>query len=196
MNMKYDNDTLLERFAAAITENPQGSIEDHLETIGISKSSFYRIFGSKAGFEHKLKRKIQVTLRDIICTSGTNFDDSYEGLELIIKAHVSNKDIICLLCFNPSYLELNNENSYEHEINYWIPYKKALDAFFLKGQKKGDFKFNLTQAEVANHFLFTTAGVITAMKNGDIPANNIVDKIKRLFLSGVESKENEYVSIV
>lgn len=188
MVTKFDCDRLLKRLAAAITENPQGSIKDQMNAAGISETLFYRIFDSKDGFEHKLKMKTRAVLSDIICISGSSFDSYYEGLKLVIEAHVVHKEIICFLCLNPFSLCYDNDDIYEQEVNYWIPYKKALEAFFVKGGKKGDFKFEFNQEELTNYLLLTIVATVTMKKNEELSTEDLVGKAEQLFLYGVAGR--------
>lgn len=186
---KYDTDTVIKDFARSIVNNPQGNLKDHIDAVGISNATFYRIFGSKIDFEYKLKKKIQVVLSEIICISGSSFDDYYIGLRLIIEAHISNREIICLLCTNPTYQEFSGGDPYDYEFNYWIPYQKALNVFFQKSQSKGGFTLKCEPRMLTIHFLFTIVGVISAAMNGDIAEKNIAKEIEELFLHGVSSKK-------
>ena len=187
---KYDIDTVIKNFALSIVNNPQGNLKDHIDAVGISNATFYRIFSSKIDFEYKLKKKIQAVLSEIICISGSSFDDYYVGLRLIIEAHISNREIICLLCTDPTYQEFSTDDLYDYEFNYWIPYKKALNDFFRKSQNRGDLKLKCEPQMLTIHFIFTIVGVVSAAMNGDIAEKSVAKEIEELFLHGVSNKEN------
>ena len=64
---------------------------------------------------------------------------------------------------------------------------KAIDAFFLEGQRKGFFKIDFSVQALSELFMATICGMIDAERRGRIAPSCIEDTIEKFFLNGALS---------
>jgi TetR/AcrR family transcriptional regulator, mexCD-oprJ operon repressor len=173
--MKPTNeDHLLKLLAIAIVENPRSTIKELAETVGISKATLHRFCGTRKNLEQILLEKADTSLKSIIEISESNFNDYRVGVKKLINAHYENKEFLRFSCtLQPSIDEI-----------YWIPYLKAIDSFFLNGQKDGAFKIDFNVTVLSEIFITIICGMIDSERRGRIAPNGIIDTFENFFLHG------------
>ena len=134
MNSTSDDNKLLKNLSVAIVDNPRGTTKELAEAIGISKATLHRIYGTRENMENILMEKASNAVKSIISITEIDFVDYKEGIKILLKAHYENKEFLTFVC---GY-QLGVEDE------YWNDYFKALDSFFLKGQKSGVFKIDFS----------------------------------------------------
>ena len=83
---------------------------------------------------------------------------------------------------NILFLHVRMHSSIENE--YWVPYMKAIDSFFLNGQKKGSFKIDFNVSVLSELFISIICGMIDAERRGRIASSGIEEVFEKFFLYG------------
>jgi len=172
MNLSFNEEKLLKSLALSIVDNPRGTFKILAESVGISKATLHRQFGTRENLESVLMEKVRESVRNIIEVAENKHEDFEESVRILIDIHFQNKEFL-------RYIGSQTCSDTE----YWNHYTKALDSFFLAGQKQGVFSLDFT-VPVLTDFLYTTIfGVIESERKGRIASNTIVETIEKLFLN-------------
>ena len=97
---------------------------------------------------------------------------------------------------NILFLHVRMHSSIENE--YWVPYMKAIDSFFLNGQKKGAFKIVFNVSDLSELFISVICGMIDVEGRKRIASNGI-EVLEKFFLYGAleirQSNFKKYINI-
>ena len=94
---------------------------------------------------------------------------------MLLDAHYENKEFLTFVC--------GYQLSAEDE--YWNDYFKALDSFFLKGQKAGAFKIDFSVPALTEIFVASFAGMIEAERKGRVGSSYMIDNLENILLYGL-----------
>ena len=174
-----NEDKLLKQIAVAITENPRRTTKELAEAVGISKATLHRFCGTRENLEIMLVNKLEQILPQIISIAESEYDNYIFGLRELINIHFENREYLFFSC---SMQTCTIENS------YWNSYMKALDNFFLKGQKAGDFKIEISNSILTEIFVSTFGSLFYAELRGRVASNGITEICEKMFLFGASTK--------
>jgi TetR/AcrR family transcriptional repressor of mexCD-oprJ operon len=76
----------------------------------------------------------------------------------------------------------SGRNIYENK--YWDSYISALDGFFLKGQKEGFFRLEMSSQMLTELFVSMICGMIDAEHRNRVASAGMVDRMAEFFLEG------------
>ena len=169
-----DKDKRLKLLAIAIADNPRRTTKELAEAIGISKATFHRCYGTRENLMNILIEKSNEYLENIIKVSEAPYDDFKEGVRALINAYYDNKEYLIFIC-GTQICDKDSECT---------KYYKAIDSFFLRGQKEGFFKIDISIHALTEIFISNIFSMIDAERRGRIATNNILDVIENMFLYG------------
>lgn len=176
MNTKYSDEELLKKIARAMVQNPRSTIKELAESSGISNATLYRFCGSKENLDNILLQKGENILDEIIEIANKKFDDYALGLEELANVHYKHNEILQLLYS----LQITCSESKN------IAYFKALDNFFLEGQKQGEFRIDFNTSFLTTVFTSSVYGVINAKHLGRIASVGMEDNFIEFFMTGIK----------
>lgn len=170
-----DNDDLLKKIAIAIVENPRSTIKELAEASGISNATLHRFCGTRENLENILLQRAEMAIEFILSTVEKEYDDYALGLKDLIKAHCNEHEFLQAL------FALQSSCSKEK----FFPYFKAMDDFFLRGQKQGTFRIDINVSFLTTIFYSSVYGLINAERQGRIAKMGMEDSFVDFFLSGI-----------
>lgn len=175
------NDTEIVRsLAAAIADNPCHTLKELAESVGISKATLHRLYGTRENIEKSIMEHALKSLESIIDITNNLDGDFTTQLRLLIKAHVDNSEFLRYIYLtNPSKAE-----KYDLE-KYSCAYGDSVDKFFFKGQKQGVFKIDFGAQLLSELFITSIFGLMNAQRNGKVPQRGMCEIFERFFLYGV-----------
>ncbi|WP_319403787.1 winged helix-turn-helix transcriptional regulator [uncultured Anaeromusa sp.] len=174
MNTTANEEQLLKQLAATIVEKPRSTIKELAESVGISKATLHRFCGTRENLQQILTEKSRESLDSIIKVAQKDYQSYQDGIRHLVNIHYENKEYLIFTCGMHSSIE----NA------YWVPYMKAIDSFFLNGQKKGAFKIDFNVAVLSELFISVICGMIDAEKRKRIASNGIEEVLEKFFLYG------------
>lgn len=175
MNSTNEDIELLKKLAVTIVYNPRSTTKELAESVGISKATLHRIYGTRDNLENVLMEKATGSVKSIIAVTEIEFEDYKEGIKTLLKVHYENKEFLTFVC---GY-QLGTEDE------YWSDYFKALDNFFLKGQKAGVFKIDVSVPALTEIFVASFSGMIEAERKGRVASNSILNDLENVLLYGL-----------
>lgn len=170
-----NNDDLLKKIAVAMVENPRSTIKELAEASGISNATLHRFCGTRENLENILLQRAESTIEFILATVEKEYDDYTLALRELIKAHCNDHEFLQVL------FTLQSSCSKEK----YLPYFKAMDNFFLRGQKQGAFRIDINVSFLTTVFSSGIYGLINAERQGRIAKVGMEDSFVDFFLSGI-----------
>lgn len=174
MNNVADDSKLIKKLAVAMTEFPGATLKEIAEAADISKATLHRLYGTRENLEAILTQKANETLNAFVAVTAIDYDDFRIGIRRLIE--VSN-DISELL----GYIFVRQSNL---DSEFWKGYYKALDNFFLKGQKKGFIRIDFPVPFLSEVFIATACCLPEAERRGRIASDCTDDLFEDFFLNG------------
>lgn len=173
--MNANEEQLLKKLAVVIIENPRYNTKELAEAVGISKATLHRFCGSRENLMKMIMDESKKALENIICVANSRIENYDECIFKLIDAHFVNKEYLIFACGIQSGLD--NE--------YWESYIKAIDTFFLNGQKMGIFRIDFGVPMLSEMFMAMICGVIDAQRRGRLGTFMIKENILDFYLNGV-----------
>lgn len=170
------DDKYLKLLAVATVSNPRGTTKDLAEAVGISKATFHRLYGTRENLINILQQKCKDFIDNIIKVAEVPYDDYKKGLHALIESHYEGNEYLLFTCSTQGY-----------DINEMDDYSKAIDLFFLRGQKKGSFKIDISAQALTEFFVSNVCIMIDAQRRGRIASANMLETIEKIFLYGASS---------
>ncbi|HBJ1646783.1 winged helix-turn-helix domain-containing protein [Clostridium botulinum] len=178
MSSATNDNKLLKDIAVVIVENPRSNMKDLAESVGISKATLHRLYGTRENLESILMKKASESVEDIISICERDFNDYSEGIRLLIQSHYENKEFLTFIC------------GYQYcvEDKYWSNYFKAIDKFFLNGQKSGEVRIDVSVSALTELFIASFSGMIDAERRGRVASSSMLETLENFFLYGSLNK--------
>jgi TetR/AcrR family transcriptional repressor of mexCD-oprJ operon len=171
-----DESELLKRLATALVDKPRSTIKELAEALGMSKATLHRFCGTRENLEAMIASKAQEALLRIIVITQHDFPDYKVGLTEIIAVHYQEYELL--------RLQFSLQACADEAV--WTPYMKAVDAFFLKGQKQGAFRIDFSVAFLSEVFIASICGLIDAERRGRVAKSGMAEAFEDFFLKGTQ----------
>lgn len=176
MTLTYEENDLIKRIAVAMSENPRSTIKELAELVGVSKATLHRFCGTRKNLEDMLMQRAEVAMVELTKSAEKEYDDYITGLKELITAHYKEYEIL--------RWGFSSQNSCQEERYY--PYLKALNSFFLKGQKQGAFRIDFSVEFLSTMFISSIYGLIDAERKGRVAKMGTLESFKDFFLKGIQ----------
>lgn len=181
MRLSNQETELLKQLAVATVEKPRSTIKELAEAVGISKATLHRFCGTRENLEVMLAERVTRALNTIIDAAEKDYDDYKIGLGELIIAHYEEKEFLLY--------HFNMQSCMDEE--YWMPYSKAVDSFFLNGQKQGAFRLDFGVVFLSEMFTTGICGLIESERRGRIGKSGMSKAFEDFFLRGTLNTEKQ-----
>lgn len=176
MNNVDNDNKCIKKLAVAMTVNPGATIKEIAEAAGISKATLYRLYGTRENLESSLIEAANIALNAFVeIAEGDYHVDFKEGIRLFIANHSD-----CDELFNYMFVLHGNL-----EDEFWKRYYKAIDTFFLKGQKRGVFRIDLPIQFLSEIFVAVACGISDAQRRGRVAVSGADELFEEFLLNGI-----------
>ncbi|MEG0134187.1 MAG: hypothetical protein RR844_01470 [Clostridium sp.] len=100
MSSISEDNKLLKNLSVAIVDNPRGTTKELAESVGISKATLHRTYGTRDNLETILMKKASEAVENIISITEMDFEDYKEGVKILLKGLLAYVIISLLLLCN------------------------------------------------------------------------------------------------
>ncbi|WP_042354779.1 TetR/AcrR family transcriptional regulator [Bacillus rubiinfantis] len=176
MVLTHSNDALIKRVALAMAENPRYTFKELAEVSGVSKATLHRLCGTRENLESILLNKAEITIESIINAAEMDHENYIDGLRNLIFTFYDEQEIFRWLFSRPC----------SGAEKYYNPYFTALESFFLRGQKQGVFRIELSVEFLATIFTSSIVALIDAERTGRVAKMGTKEAFVDFFLSGIK----------
>lgn len=176
--MTTNDEQLIKLLAVAVVDNPRSTLKELAESVGISKATLHRFCGTRDKLEILLKQKSYASMQYVVEVAEKDYTDYVDGVKSLIDAHFRSKEYLRYSC---SFINCSED---EH----WLRYAKAIDSFFLRAQKQGVIRIDLSVPTLTDLLLSVIYGVFDSERRGRIASNYMIETVETSFLHGVLNK--------
>lgn len=170
----------LKKLALAFCINPRRTAKELAEAAGISKATFYRIYGSRDNLSRLLSEKAREKVSFLMELVNEEEGDSKSRL----------RDIICCCCDNKEYLMLLCYGNVTGSIDSWCQetYTRQMTDFFLRGQKSGAFRVDIPASVMTELFAGAMWSLFEGECHGRVASASLPTYWETFFLHGIENQ--------
>ncbi|MFJ4142885.1 TetR/AcrR family transcriptional regulator [Pseudomonas sp. NPDC089734] len=184
MDLPAADEKLLKALAVALVDHPAGTFKDIAQAAGVSKATLNRFCGTRNNLIEILLNHGCVLMNKVIEQADLEQAAPLEALDRLIDGHLTHREILVFLCFQwrPDSLDESCGGS------RWIPYSDALDAFFLRGQREGVFRIDISAPVLTETFASLLFGLVDAERRGRVARAGMAPLLMQFFLQGAAVK--------
>ncbi len=170
---------LLNVLATAMVNRPRATMGELAELAGVSRATLNRHCGTRERLNRRLESHARGTLERLTRSAALQRLEPREALRELIREHLAHRDLLALLMS-----EQNPGHRAGHGNPSWQSYIEALDAFFLRGQRKGVFRIDISAATFSELFVALIYGMVDAERRGRAASAGLSGTLEELFLHG------------
>lgn len=174
-----DRENELKKLAVAFYSVPKGTAKELADAAGISKATFYRIYGSREQLGGLLTEKANGVVRMLLEEMEKNVSDYEAALRRLIELHCREKEYLMYLCYGAVTGTCDTVCQ--------ETYREAVSRFFLRGQKAGAFRIDLPADVMTEVFLGTMGSLFDAENHGRIASAALAATFEKFLLNGISN---------
>ena len=182
--MGLNNDKTLAALAAAMAQQPRGTIQDWASAIGVGRATLFRFCKTRDELVLRLLVHSGERLGAALDRAKVHEGPPRDALTRLIKAQVEHKE---LMAFMLQFWDVEAEKD-PVLAESWQAYEATLDAFFLRGQREGAFRIDITAAALNDTMLWLVIGLMDSERRGRIPRAGLAASIEQLFMTGAAAR--------
>lgn len=173
-----DNDIrLLISLAHVLVTQPRATLQELAQAVGISKASLYRFCRTREQLVEWLVLYSAQTISQMLKTVGLEAGPPLNALTSLIDQHLSHQELTTFL----EYYWRDGDTTLEAQRQQW---QVTMDAFFLRGQREGVFRIDISAPALTELWIATMIGLTDAERRGRIARVGLNTLIKSVFLHG------------
>ena len=184
MEVPAADEKLLKALAIAVVDHPRGTFKDIAQAAGISKATLNRFCGTRDNLIERLLAYGGDVMNQIISDADLTQEPPLEALGRLIEDHLTHREIMVFLIFQwkPDWQDS------EIEASRWRTYSDALDTFFLRGQKEGVFRIDISAAVLTEMFASILFGLVEAERRGRVARAGMGALLTQFFVDGAAAR--------
>lgn len=148
--------------------------------VGISKATLYRFCPTREALVQRLLEHATAMMWKVLEDADLDNGAPTDALTRLIELHLAHRDFMNFLMHYLPPQPAHESDGYEA----WKKHDAKLDAFFLRGQKAGVFRIDLTAACLTDAFITLLFGMAESEGRGRVARLDLPQIIERLFLQG------------
>ncbi|MCD5993421.1 LacI family DNA-binding transcriptional regulator [Pseudomonas sp. CDFA 602] len=184
MELPAADEKLLKALAIAVVDHSDGTLKDIAQAAGVSKATLNRFCGTRANLTEMLLNHASDLMNQMIVDADLQRAPPAEALQRLVDNHLKHREMMAFLVFQwrPDTLDETCGGL------RWRPYIDALDAFFLRGQREGLFRIDVTAAMLMEMFASLLSGLIDAERRGRVARAGMGAVLIQFFLQGAQTR--------
>ncbi|MFJ8472464.1 TetR/AcrR family transcriptional regulator [Kitasatospora sp. NPDC094011] len=176
--MATDRDTVLEAAVGVLSRRPGAHLDEIARAAHISRATLHRLFPGRDALIREVGVLGLRRFAAALDTAAIEQDDAQTALRRLVDAAVPD----AMLC---AFLAGENQLYENDEINdLWEVQIERLHALFLRGQREGVFRVELSAAWLSEAFFDLVAGIGWAIQDGRLAPRDAAFSLAELFLGG------------
>ncbi len=182
MTTLQDDKKTLAALAAALIEQPRATLQELAEAIGVSKATLYRFCGTREDLIGRLLTHGCDSLNQALLDADLATGSARDGLRRLIDGQLAHKELLAFLTYYWQPESLNEQI----QAKSWHEYEVGVDQFFLKGQREGAFRIDISAQAMNEALTWLIVGLVDGARRGRIARANLAQMVESLFLDGAK----------
>lgn len=182
--MNLGDNKMLVRVAAALVKSPGATYQELAAVIGVSRATLYRFCSSRKELVHRLLKHSVTCLTASLHSARLDEGPAEAALLRLIEGQIAHRE---LHAFLTEYWRAEYESDPEIAAESQA-YERTLDAFFLKGQKQGVFRIDVTAAALNETLMWMVIGFMDAERRGRVARASLLPTVQTLFFQGAATQ--------
>lgn len=178
-----DDDRMLAALALALVDNSRATLQDLARAVGVSKATLYRFCRTREELVERLIRHGSDMLDGALSDADLDTGAPIEALRRLITLQLNHRELTVFLVY---YWRPDAELGTEDTVG-WTEYLEKVDAFFLRGQREGVFRIDITAAAMSEVFTSVFCGLVDAERRGRVARAGMPQVIETLFMRGAQT---------
>ncbi|MDH1334617.1 TetR/AcrR family transcriptional regulator [Comamonas thiooxydans] len=182
--MNLNDEQGMAALAAALAYAPGATLQEIATAVGVSRATLYRFCSSREKLVHRLLKHAVTRLAESLQAAKLDEGSPAEALERLLIGEFEHRELHAFMMeFWSKEIEVDTElapacNAYE----------KALDAFFLRGQREGFFRIDIPAAVLNENLTWLLIGLMDAERRGRIARTSVLQTARALFFEGAAQR--------
>lgn len=178
------DDKLASALALALSQRPRANLQQIARSAGISKATLNRIAPTRKAVIAMLMERATTHLQEALAKADLATPPFADALGRL-TANVMQERAFFMFWSMAQWVEILNDQDYAtDEIPIPSSYGKALEEFFLRGQKAGVFRIDLPAKWLVNAYNFTLYAAVESAHRGEIATVGMESLVDKTFLRG------------
>ncbi len=186
MTSSHAEEKLLRALAVAIVQHPRATLLELARSAGVSKATLYRFCRTRKQLIDTLRHYCVEMVGNVIAASALDTAPPLEALRRLTENHLAQKEFSVLLIYHWKPRGTAGENT-DSAWNKSKQYERALDAFFLRGQKEGVFRIDVSAACLTDTYSYMLYGLMESERLGRVARAGLASTLEQLFLTGAHA---------
>lgn len=184
MSEEAGHERLLVALALAMVDQPRATLQELAKAGGVSKATLYRFCKTRDQLVLRLMTHCAHVMKQALADSQLDTAPPRAALRSLIEQHLAHKELTAFLIYN-----WKPDTELEPDImNSWSGYQETLDAFFLRGQREGVFRVDITAAALSELLIAVITSMVDAERRGRIARMGIAQVAEQMMLHGIAAE--------
>ena len=184
MSEDAGHERLLIALAQAMVDQPRATLQELAKAVGVSKATLYRFCQTRDQLVTRLMTHSAQVMKQTLADSRLDAAPTREALRNLIEQHLAHKELTVFLMYN-----WKPDREIQPDImQSWSGYQETLDAFFLRGQREGVFRVDITAAALTELLITVITSMVDAERRGRIARLGIATVAEQMLLHGISAE--------
>lgn len=179
--MSLTRDRLLRAAADFLGRRPNATQDEIATAVGVSRATLHRHFSGRVALMTALEELAIAEMREVLKTVRLDEGTATDALRRLVTASEPVSPYLALMYSQSQGPDL------DATIEIWDEVDSAITELFLRGQREGEFRPELTAAWLTEAFYSLIAGTAWSIRAGRAAARDFDRLIIDLLLNGVKS---------
>lgn len=175
------DERLLKALAVAFVDHPRATLKELAEAAGVSKATLHRCCGTRDNLVDILTDHSAEQMKLMVDATNLTQANPLEALRQLIEGHLRHRELLLFLIF-----QCRPDTHIRDE--RWQACNQALDSFFLRGQRAGVFRIDVSAAVLTELFASLICGIVDAERRGRAASSESARILEQFFLQGAEPR--------
>jgi AcrR family transcriptional regulator len=179
--MSSTRDQLLRAAADLLGRRPNATQDEIAAAVGVSRATLHRHFAGRLALMEALEELAIAEMREVLKSVRLHKDSATEALRRLVAACEPVSPYLALMYSQSQELDLDTT------IDVWDEIDTAITELFLRGQRDGKFRPELTAAWLTEAFYSLVGATAWSIRAGRAAARDFDRLIIDLLLNGVST---------
>lgn len=179
-----DDERLMASLALALVDKPRATLQELAKSVGVSKATLYRFCKTREELIERLMAHGAHLMQRSLVDARLDEDTPQDALRRVIRGQLEHREIGAFLLYYWKPDTLHDERWADQ----WDQFIKTLDAFFLRCQRSGHFRIDISAAALTESLGALIVGMMDAERLGRVARAGMADVVESMFLKGARNE--------